>query len=212
MTEHTIASALVKAQKAHKRKAADWYPTPPDVTTALMNFLQLDRDTVVWEPAAGDGSMSRVIEHYCEEVFSSDLRDEASIYGETRRDFLNDNPPYGFHPDWIITNPPFNLAEAFIRKSLSITPNVAMLLSNQYWHAATRKRLFDDHPPAWVLPLLWRPAFLEKERGKSPMMNVFWVVWQEGQHDARFRLLPRPEKLPDYSTKSTLDPDLEDLL
>lgn len=218
MTEHTIATALVKAQKAHKRKAADFYPTPPDVTAALMEFLSLEPGKYIWEPACGDGAMSEVIKGYGHEVYATDLREDSGYGQEGGLDFLH----YDLHPltglrsqdyiDWIITNPPFNLAEAFIRKSLSITPNVAMLLSNQYWHAATRKRLFDDHPPAWVLPLLWRPAFLEKERGKSPMMNVFWVVWQEGQYDARYRLLPRPESPPDYSTKSTLDPELEDLL
>lgn len=218
MTEHTIATALVKAQKAHKRKAADFYPSPPDVTVALMEFLQLPPEQFIWEPACGDGSMSRVIEAYDQNVLSTDLREDSG-YGQGGVDFLTfDTDPKAGIPysavynDWIITNPPFNLAEAFIRKSLSITPNVAMLLSNQYWHAATRKRLFDDHPPAWVLPLLWRPAFLEKERGKSPMMNVFWIVWKEGQHDARYRLLTRPERLPDYSTQSTLDPELEDLL
>lgn len=191
MTYHTIAAALVKAQKKHKRKDADFYPTPPDVTRSLMDFLQLDRESVVWEPASGDGAMAQIIECYCDDVFPSDLRDEEGIYGHRRRDFLNDEPPYGFRPDWIITNPPFNAAEAFIRKALSITPNVAMLLSNQYWHSARRQPLFDQHPPAFVLPLLWRPAFLEKERGRSPMMNVFWVVWN-GCTDTRYRLLPRP--------------------
>lgn len=212
MTEHTIATALVKAQKAHKRKAADFYPTPPDVTAALMEFLFTPKSQYIWEPACGDGAMARVIEAFGHAVTSTDLRDEPSIYGTGGMDFLNAEVAEGDGPDWIITNPPFNLAEAFIRKALTITPNVAMLLSNQYWHAATRKRLFDDHPPAYILPLLWRPAFLEKERGKSPMMNVFWVVWQEGQHDARYRLLARPESVPNYSTKRTLDPELEELL
>lgn len=212
MTEHTIATALVKAQKAHKRKAADHYPTPPDVTVALMEFLKLERDDVVLEPACAEGAMSRVIEHYCDTVWSSDLRDGPEVYGQPCINFLEGEPHDDLKIDWIITNPPFNLAEAFIRKSLSITPNVAMLLSNQYWHAASRKKLFEDHPPAWVLSLLWRPAFLEKERGNSPMMNVIWAVWQDGEHDTRYRLLGRPEHLPDYSTKSTLDPELEELL
>lgn len=214
MTGHTIATALVKSQKAHKRKAADFYPTPVDVTVALMQFLQLGRDTVVWEPASGDGSMSRVIERHCDDVFSSDMRDESSIYGERGRDFLNTVAPYGFHPEWIITNPPFNVAEAFIRKSLTFTPNVAMLLSNQYWHAATRVKLFRDHPPAWVLPLTWRPAFLEKERGKSPMMNVIWVVWQDGSADTRYALLERPKNVIPLQARFDLgtDDDLDDLL
>ena len=30
------------------------------------------------------------------------------------------------------------------------------------------------------LNLTWRPAFLEKERGKSPLMDCMWVVWVRG--------------------------------
>lgn len=194
MTEHTIATALTKAQKAHKRKAADFYPTPPDVTRALMDFLAIGLDKVVLEPACGDGSMSRVIEGYGNRVLSSDLRDGPEIYGLPGRDFISPESDAFTGVDWIITNPPFNLAEAFIRKALSITPNVAMLLSNQYWHSSRRRDLFEQRPPAFVLPLLWRPAFLEKERGSSPMMNVMWVVWNTST-DTRYRLLSRPRAM-----------------
>lgn len=206
MSEHTIASALVKSQKRHRRKAADFYPTPADVTQALMEFLNLDRGSTVWEPASGDGSMARVIARYCDEVFASDLRDEPGVYGQRNRDFLRSEPPCGVRPDWIITNPPFSVAEAFIEKALELAPNVAMLLSNQYWHAASRKPLFDKRRPQWVLPLLWRPAFLERERGRSPMMNVMWVVWGDEHGDARYRLLPKP------TSQFALQDDDDDLL
>lgn len=204
MTEHTIATALVKSQKAHKRKAADFYPTPFDVTQALLDFLQLPPGTYIWEPACGDGSMSAVLKAAGHEVYSTDLREDSGYGEEGGLDFLKYDaaPPSGIpigavFNEWIITNPPFNLAEDFIRKSLSITGNVAMLLSNQYWHAERRRDLFSAHTPAFVLPLTWRPAFLEAERGKSPMMNVFWVVWREGHDGCRYLPLPRPRNLPE---------------
>lgn len=188
---HTYASAIVGAQKVHKRKEADFYPSPPDVTEALMQFLQLDNDTFVWEPACGDGAMSRMLERHVKTVVSTDLRDDPSIYGKRGIDFLNADGD----ADWVITNPPFNLAEGFIRKSLSITPNVAMLLKSQYWHAASRLSLFNEHPPTFVLPLTWRPSFLEKERGNSPLMDVIWVVWRGKTNVTQFQPLPRPKNV-----------------
>lgn len=194
--DHTYASAIVGAQKNHKRKEADFYPTPPDVTEALMRFLNLPRNSVVWEPACGDGAMSRILERHVSDVVSSDLRDEPDIYGRPAIDFLSwpEEADDAFRPDWIITNPPFNVAEAFIKHALSITPNVAMLLKSQYWHAARRSKLFEQHPPAWILPLTWRPAFLEAERGRSPLMDVIWCVWTaEDVWETRFRPLERPK-------------------
>jgi hypothetical protein len=192
--DHTYASAIVGAQKTHKRKAADFYPSPPDVTHALMEFLRLPKGTMIWEPACGDGDMSCILEQHGHEVISTDLRDDV-WYGKGGIDFLTTTDDDHWHlPDWIITNPPFNLAEAFIRKSLSITGNVAMLLKSQYWHAASRLQLFKDHPPSYILPLTWRPAFLEAERGSSPLMDVIWVVWRnEHIGPTEFTPIPRPK-------------------
>lgn len=198
---HTLADALVKSQKLHKRKPADFYPTPGDVTQALLDFLQIPAPASIWEPACGDGAMSEVLKANGHEVYSTDLREDSGYGEEGGLDFLRyqPDPPTGIpitavYSDWIITNPPFSVAEEFIRKALSLTPNVAMLLSNQYWHAATRLNLFRDHPPAFVLPLTWRPAFLEAERGSSPMMNVMWTVWQEGLNNCVYRPVPKPNK------------------
>lgn len=218
--DHTYASAIVDAQKTHKRKEADFYPSPPDVTVALMNFLKLSEGTFVWEPASGDGAMARILERYVSEVAATDLRTESSIYGDGGFDFLDhgngDRIALIGDPDWIITNPPFNLSEGFIRKALSITPNVAMLLKSQYWHAARRLKLFEECQPAYVLPLTWRPAFLEAERGSSPLMDVIWVVWQGKVNATQFLPLVRPRSVvpldPIPAETPALDFDFDDIL
>lgn len=213
--DHTYASAITASQKTHKRKAADFYPTPPEVTQALLDYLRLPNGASIWEPACGDGAMAKVMRSAGHEVYATDLREDAGYGDERGLDFLTYDvqpatgiPIHAVFGDWIITNPPFNLAEAFIRKALSITPNVAMLLKSQYWHAKSRFSLFETYPPSRVLPLTWRPAFLESERGKSPLMDVSWMVWSE--HDlplavSGFMPLTRPAK------RSVADPtDLTD--
>ena len=167
------------------RQDHDYYPTPPEVTRALMGFLKLPACTV-WEPACGGGAMSRELEAAGHRVTSSDIRQCG--YGDGGVDFLAAEP----RPcDAIITNSPFELAEAFIRKSLATAPVVAMVLKSQFWHAKKRAPLFLDHPPAWVLPLTWRPDFLKGGKG-SPTLDCLWTVWLPGVTDTRYRPLMKP--------------------
>jgi hypothetical protein len=176
---------LANGSKVSKRRDLDFYPTPPDVTHALMRFLNLN-SCRVWEPACGDGAMSKVIEEYGNTVYSTDLRSEG-VYGKGGVDFLKSEYP----ADAIITNPPFNVSEDFIVHAVNRAPLVAMLLKSQYWHAKRRTDLFNAIPPTWVLPLNWRPDFMKGERGGAPTMEVAWTVWKWGEHDTRYRILTR---------------------
>lgn len=188
-----------------KRRELDFYPTPPEVTRALMRFFEergtkagIDENSPslsdgwsILEPACGNGAMSEVLMRYSGDVTSSDIRETG--YGIGGDDFLrSDNGRY----DAIITNPPFNLSEEFIRKALQKAPIVAMLLKSQYWHAAKRIALFNEFPPAYVLPLTWRPDFLfdQRENGArgAPTMEVHWTVWVSGDVKTKYQLLSRP--------------------
>jgi hypothetical protein len=109
-------------------------------------------------------------------VQSFDIRLDTG-YGEPNVDFLKTK---GLEADWIISNPPFDLAEDFVRHALTITGNVVLLLKVTYFSAAKRSALRNETKPAERLNLLWRLAFLEHERGNSPIMETMWVVWREG--------------------------------
>lgn len=177
--------SLANGGKKEKRRELDFYPTPPEVTNALLNFLELESCTI-WEPACGDGMMSRALEKAGHRVISSDINEEC--YGEGGVDFLTAKRRTC---DAIITNPPFCLSEEFIRRALACAPIVAMVLKSQYWHAQKRRGLFEMHPPAYVLPLTWRPDFMGGERGGAPTMEVHWTVWILGQDDTQYRLLSK---------------------
>lgn len=176
----TLANANVK-----KRRELDFYPTPPDVTHTLMHFLQLPK-SLIWEPAAGKGAMVNVIRLYGHEVIASDI---AGYEGNPGKDFLATH----IEADAIITNPPFDRSVEFIRHALEQTPIVCMLLKSQYWHAQRRTELFYDVPPAYILPLNWRPDFLFDQRlpgeKSNPTMEVAWTVWIKVQTDTRYRVL-----------------------
>lgn len=183
---------LVGKSKTSKRRELDFYPTPPDATKALMNFLDLSPCTI-WEPASGNGHMSRVIESCGHKVISTDIRTN-DIYGLGNIDFFNSH----YVSDAIITNPPFNLSEKFIRKAVNETRIVAMLLKSQYWHAKIRHKLFQECQSSYVLPLTWRPDFLfDKriigEKTASPTMECLWTVWKKGSnHETIYKPLLKP--------------------
>lgn len=172
-----------------KRRELDFYPTPPEVTAALLDFLRIP-SSKIWEPACGDGAMSRVLEQYGNQVISTDIRETG--YGVGGVDFLKTRKDdQGIHA--IITNPPFAMSEEFIRHALSHNVEVvAMVLKSQYWHAAKRHKLFEEFPPAYVLAMTWRPDFMGGERGGSPTMECHWTVWIKGCTDTRYRLLTKP--------------------
>jgi type I restriction-modification system DNA methylase subunit len=114
--ESIVATQIVGGNPTKRRSETDFYPTPPEVTLALMQFLDLHKGTVIWEPACGEMDMASVIQREGYPCIATDLK-----YGQ---DFLT--MPLQ-ECDWIITNPPFSLSEQFIRKSAEHNKSFAML-------------------------------------------------------------------------------------
>lgn len=50
-----IGARINGGNTAYKRVASDFYPTPPEATQALLDFLNIPHGSVVWEPASFDG-------------------------------------------------------------------------------------------------------------------------------------------------------------
>jgi hypothetical protein len=153
-----------------ERQDNDFYATPDPVTVALLKVLQLPG--ITHECCCGNGAMAKVLEAAGCKVVASDLVDRG--YGK-QRDFFSITRPVAHN---LITNPPFNLAEKMIRHGLSLRPNVmAFVLKSTFWHAKGRYPLFVETKPAMILPLTWRPDFLNLGR---PTMEVMWCVWKKG--------------------------------
>ena len=100
----TVTLANSSKENWRDRPATDFFPTPPDVTQALIDFLMIPKEHAIWEPACGDGRMVDVLRGNGYTVRGTDI--------QTGMDFLETKEcPESF----IITNPPFCVAEEFIR-------------------------------------------------------------------------------------------------
>lgn len=185
----SISSAkIIGADSAFGRNEADFYPTPPECTLALLEHWT--PVNIVWEPACGDGAISRVLSDAGYATVSTDLHNRG--YGDWTADFLVDRPPATFGS--IVTNPPFSLAEKFIRRAASFGVPFAMLVKSTYWHAATRAKIFEETRPEMVIAMTWRPSF-DLRRGTSPTMDVIWTVWgaKPSPEPCRYVLAQKPD-------------------
>jgi len=169
----SIKGTTLANESAADRPKTDFYPTPENVTLALLDFLNLPEDTVIWEPACGEGHMVKALRSCGYTVFPTDLHDYG--FGVPHTDYLEASIP---RCDWIITNPPFNLFEEFVRRSIVHGKPFALLAKSQCWHAECRgAKLFWEFPPMAVLPLTWRPDFHFGTKGGRPTMECIWTVW-----------------------------------
>ena len=169
-------------RSATDRSKTDFYETPNEVTTALLDFLEqnghIDPSQTIWEPACGRYKMANVMLGRGYTVVATDLYPEGRM---PQVDFLEEERPC----DWIITNPPFSKASEFVQRALDLGKPCAFLLKSQFWHARSRMKLFYDNPPTYVLPLTWRPDFLYGSKSGSPTMECIWTVWC-GERDTKY--------------------------
>lgn len=169
---------MSQRDSGYERKERDLYETPAWVTETLLPHLINRVDSPIWEPAAGTGKMAAVLERIAP-VCKSDIYERDDI---DALDFLQTiKADHDF--DFIVTNPPYEDAEAFIRHALEMTfPKglVAMLLRTDYDHAKTRGDLFTQMPFAKKLVLTKRIKWFEDSKGQ-PSFNHAWFIW-DWQH------------------------------
>ena len=176
---------------ADNREKDDFYPTPPYATEALMNHCTwLDSgfphkfDYDYWEPACGDGAISKVLEEAGYRVYSTDLIDRG--YGESGVDFLLETK---IRAPWIVTNPPYKLANEFVKHAqwlVDSDPDAdghAMLLRLAFLEGQKRyEEIFSKFPPSHVYVFSKRLTMIRGDHDAawygSGKMAFAWFVWE----------------------------------
>ncbi|HNC23760.1 MAG TPA: hypothetical protein PLU52_06100 [Opitutaceae bacterium] len=173
LPEVTPPDPAMVGRPKNARRDHDLYETPAWVTEAVLPWLYGRK---VWEPACGRGAMAKVISAAGIDVAVSDLHDHG--YGRDGVNFLTYREEDA--PDrMIVTNPPYSLADAFVRKAILLAgihkQRVAMLLRHEWSCASSRVDLF-DWPFAAKVVLTDRPVWFPgtKER---PRHSYAWYVW-----------------------------------
>lgn len=233
------SSAVMQQKRADDRLAGgrrvappqlDYFPTPPWATRALCEFLEAERGSLkgltCWEPACGEGHMVRPLEEYFGDVVATDVHqygDHHSLFDFTLAPMEIDQRE---RPDFVVTNPPFRLAQAFIEAAATTTRiGFAMLVRSAFLESADRfNRIWSRFPPDYVLQFCERVVMLENRLVQAGAADPFaadpdkkattatsyvWMLWLKGGlGDTRLRWiapcrgrLERSDDYPDYSAE-----------
>lgn len=179
---------MSQKNSGYARKPFDLYSTPAWCTEIIVPYL---RGPNLWEPARGDGHMVEVLRrhHFC--VYYTDIAkgDDFLEYDRAPTFGLSHNPRT---PQAIVTNPPYSLAQEFVRKALELMApvggQVAMLLRVDFDSAKTRRDLFQNNP-AWGTKIVFldRIKWFEGESKKTPSENHAFFLW-DFQHTGEPRI------------------------
>lgn len=181
MTSASLGAEAARSPLRDRRD--DLYETPPVAVRALSTVESLPHS--IWEPACGRGAISRTLTAAGHRVVSSDLVDYGFSGQESGADFLMTwRAPDGVEA--IVTNPPYKLAEEFVRQARWLCPLVIMLLRLQFYESMRRSDILEagDLARIWVfrkrLPQMHRDGWTGPKKGQR--MAFAWFVWDRSHN------------------------------
>lgn len=197
------------------KDSLDFYPAPAWATRALCEWIATTRrheglnDLGVWEPACGEHHMVRPLREYFGSVRATDVAVHNG--GHEIEDFIFPFQQY-YQSDWIITNPPFSLAQEFATIAIQrASRGVALLTRIAFLEGIGRfYGLYEKCPPTDILQFAERVPMTKNrlDREASSATAVAWLVWRKRMigRPSHFHWIPpcrkRLERDEDYPSES----------
>lgn len=186
-------SGGAESRHALKDRKDDLYETP-DVAVHVLLKHEATLGQHVWEPACGPGAIVRVLRGAGKTVTATDLVNYGCPDSEAGVDFLMETrAPAGVQS--IVTNPPFKLADEFVRHGLTLVPTVVMLLRLAYLEGACRQDLHSKHlERVWLgverLPQMHRHGWDGPKQSNSGRAFAWFVFRRDkGQQPASIKFI-----------------------
>jgi hypothetical protein len=181
------------------RDEVNFFPTPPWAARAGAELVkQLDpRARSAWEPACGGGHMVHGLADFFPIVHASDkyLYDRNALWDFVGGDSSDEGwPEPPWRPDWVITNPPFDLTAEFIQRAHQVARRgVAMLMRGGLLEGQERHQLLTQTCPlTYFAPFSERvPMFKQRwDPAKSTAAFYAWFIWLKTRRGP-----PRPPQI-----------------
>jgi hypothetical protein len=186
--------------------ASDYYITPHWAIRDFLDAFRADADElglpfteplIVLDPCAGGdnnhaASYPKVILEKIQvhRLVTVDIREDSAAEFKGC-DFMHWKPTKGLpgHYDWVITNPPFALAEQIISRSMEFCdPDhglVIMLLRLNFYGGQKRKDFFQRCPPVASYVHSKRLGFTDNGSTDSiEYQHAIWAPWMENRFTA----------------------------
>jgi hypothetical protein len=129
----------------------DFYPTPAKCVEAIAPKVHWDSVVVAAEPCRGSGAIVQALKPWYDRQWHCH---------EVREgwDYLKADP---YPVDVVITNPPYDLATDFLKRSLRDGNCVIYLLRINYLGSAKRAEFLNANRPTHLYVLSERPSFVD---------------------------------------------------
>lgn len=180
------------------RQPLDWYATPPDEVTNILNTLNIpkDKELTILEPCAGGGHMVEGIFNYYNEynIYASDIevRDTELIQEHLAKgfeyhfgkdyDFLSNTYPIE-SADIVIMNPPFKELIPFIQKGYEIASKYFICFARTKAIEGIKRYndIYSKIPPLYMYQYIERVSC--SKNGIFPVSSGVeanaWFVWDK---------------------------------
>jgi hypothetical protein len=176
----TLSHAAQSGSHTLAERGLDLYETPPCATAALLRVEHLPH--WLWEPAAGRGAIVNVLRDHGHAAIASDVCD----YGFPLHfvaDFLTTTKvPAGV--ECILTNPPFQIVNAFVTHALDLCPHVIMLARLAFLESERRTEILEKRGLARVHVFRNRLPFMHRDGWTGPRASsavaFAWFCFDRG--------------------------------
>jgi hypothetical protein len=179
------------------RRKLDFYETHEKLTWEMLRrreqVLRLDLGSppVFLEPCSGDGAIADILSIKFPDsgVIRNDIDPERTadyhldMAEERSWRFLRSVRPF----DWVITNPPFTVANQIVPYGVRFARRGAIFLLRLTWLEPTQGRRefwkYSDLPLGGFYPINPRPVFRVNKDGKpgTDSVTVAWFIWDRFQ-------------------------------
>jgi hypothetical protein len=164
----------------YDRVDGDWYVEHPSFVSAVVNAERICPPSACWDPAAGCGTIPKVLRARGIECAASDIVDrgcpDCSLF-----DFFD---AHGGSAEIVISNPPFGVLVEFVDRALGLTSDRVIVVARlAFLESVKRMNFFRRTPIARVYvsgPRQSMPPGGVDMPAKGGSIAYAWFVWEHG--------------------------------
>ena len=183
---------MSSTNRGAKRQPNELYETPAETTLAMLPWLPCWTPRRVLDPCCGSGAILNACRAHWPDVETLGIEIDGPTadrtIGSPHRVAVGDALSLPWPAvDIAVMNPPYSLAEQFVRRAREGLPGVttAVLLRLAFLESAKREPLFEEHGMPDVHVLAKRPSFM---RGETDSCAYAWMVWGPGRGGRIYRI------------------------
>lgn len=155
-----------------ERDPHDYYATPSWCTRAVLRSLPRSVFSPTFEPGVGTGAILRVCRELGHTV--TGVEKQAAFCEGLHDVTVGDALAVSWEGHHVISNPPYEFAEAWVKKAVEESDAALFLLRPGYLGSQRRGEFWREHPPDYLGVLSKRPAF---RHGRTDSADYAWIGW-----------------------------------